>query len=220
MVLLTAPLWAQTARESALGEAMAKELRRESQPVTAPRFDDYLQAIGSRLAGVRLEAVHPPEFREPAALPDGRVMVPGRFLLEAANEAEFVAMLAHVAAHASLRHGVRTARGERGPVLFAEAGDCHVRCEGRTLHPPGFAARIAAEEREADQTAADLLQRAGFPPAALRGYLVRHGAEAARTGALPERGAVAAESAAFAAARQELRAALAAVATRAPSLRR
>jgi predicted Zn-dependent protease len=220
MVLLTAPLWAQTAREVALGEALANEMRRESQPVTAPRFDEYLQAIGSRLAGVRLEAVHPPEFREPAALPDGRVMVPGRFLLEAANEGEFVAMLAHVAAHASLRHGVRAARAERVPVVFVGAGNCHVRCEGQRSYPSGFAARIAAEEREADQAAADLLQRAGFPPAALRGYLVRHGAEAARIGALPERGAVAANSPAFAAAREELRGALAAAATRAPSLRR
>jgi hypothetical protein len=51
MVLLTAPLWAQTARESALGEAMAKELRRSSQAVTAPQFDAYLQALGGRIGG-------------------------------------------------------------------------------------------------------------------------------------------------------------------------
>ncbi len=216
LLLLAVPLWAQTAREVALAEAMAKELRRSSQPVAAPRFDDYLRAIGERLGGVRLEAVHPPAFPEPAALPDGRVMVPGRFLLESANEAEFVAMLAHVAAHASLRHGLREPRGQSGPVLFAGAGSCHVRCEERRPYPHGFAARIAAEEREADQAAVERLQRAGFPAGALRAYLLRHGAEADRIGALPQHDAVAASSPAFAAAREELRAAL----QRTPSLRR
>lgn len=220
MVLLTAPLWAQTARESALGEAMAKELRRTSQAVTAPRFDAYLQALGGRLGGVWLEAVHPPAFREPAALPDGRVMVPGRFLLESANEAEFVAMLAHVAAHASLRHGLREPRGQSGPVLFAGAGSCHVRCEERPSNPQGFAARIAVEEQQADQAAVEWLQRAGFPPVALRAYLLRHGAPAERTGALPEGNREAADSPEFIAARLELRTAIERTARRAPSLRR
>jgi predicted Zn-dependent protease len=107
-------------------------------------------------------------------------MVPGRFLLESANEAEFVAMLVHVAAHASLRHGLREPRGQSGPVLFAGAGSCHVRCGERPSYPQGFAARVAVEEQKADHAAVEWLQRAGFPPAALRAYLVRNGAAVER----------------------------------------
>lgn len=191
-------------KEAALGRSLAQELRKTTPALNNPVVQAYVESVVARLAG-RMGA-DAPEFRvevaiierrEPAAVPGGYLFVPTGLLLEARDELDFATQVAHGMAHIAARHGTRQAtRGEiagMGSTPLVYLGGWST-WHGEAAIPRGMREYHRKYEVEADRLAALYVAGGGFVPA-------------------PE---------AFAAARAEVRAAVAATEAprKPPTLRR
>jgi predicted Zn-dependent protease len=167
-------------KERALGRGLAEEYRRRSGSFANAAAEEYVQRIGARLAAAvpgevfRFELVGP-GAAEPIGLPGGTVLVPVAFFLLAADEDEFAAMVSHAMGHIVLRHGstiTRPAAEGSIPLIFLGGWiSVHTDPAGaQDALPLAHRAHHQRYEREADQYAAELAQRAGFDPEALRRY--------------------------------------------------
>jgi predicted Zn-dependent protease len=107
---------AQPDKESALGAALADNLRRHSTTVESPLALDYVNRLGARLAAhlggkpvTFTYAIIADPFggssHKPLWFPGGYIFVPAGLCLETANESAFAAMLAHSMVHIDERHG-------------------------------------------------------------------------------------------------------------------
>jgi len=197
--LLALPLLAQQQRsvnffsiekERALGEALAKDVRQRSHPLGIAAVDAYVKRVGTDLVAHLAERQFPYTFEviddantaEPIALPGGQVFVPARFLLAVEHEAEFATMLAHVIAHAALRHGTRSATREQivnqASIPLVNMGGwsgshASVNQAARVLIPVGLMQFQRRMELEADRFGLELAEKAGYNGAAFRKYVQR-----------------------------------------------
>jgi len=124
LFLLAVPLLAQqdvilysVERERALGQQYASGIRRQAKPLANSTIEGYVKRIGAELIAqlrqspfeYQFEVIADGDWTEPIPVPGGYILTPVRSLVPARDEAEFVGMLAHSAAHVALRHGTRTA---------------------------------------------------------------------------------------------------------------
>ena len=205
--LVTIPLLAQqvvnlpslAARERAMGARYASEIRRQSEPLADPAVQDYVQRLGRELgapADYRFEVITGSDWTEPFALPGGFIFVPTRAFIDVRDAHEFAGTLAHAIAHATLRHGIRTANRERItnvasiPLVFmggwtgAHADSRHT----QVLVPASLLESQRTNELEADRYGLELAARAGYDPAAFGRYVERTHPANSKHSPLPERG--------------------------------
>jgi predicted Zn-dependent protease len=142
----TAQQQVQASKEAALGEMMAREVRRHTSPIHDAAIRSYVSAMATKLAGpqllINLEIVDSTDdaTQEPVWLPGGYVFVSCDLIREARDESEFAAMLAHALAHEIARDRSNFAR---------------------------------ELEMRADASAMQMMAKAGYDPAALLRYISR-----------------------------------------------
>jgi predicted Zn-dependent protease len=156
------------AKERALGDALAAEIRKDSRQIGDAQIDALVQRTGRRLAvqspefEFRFEVVDTPEATDPIGLPGGAILVPVASLLKADDEAAFARMLAHAMGHVALRHGFSPPASAEAPQIYMD-----VHPDSRTpALPRAWAERVPRYEAEADRYADALLERAAYDPAA------------------------------------------------------
>ena len=171
----------QPEKERALGRGLANELRREAGPADNPELAAFVQRVGQRLAGANqyeFSLIGPNGPSEPAGLPGQIILVPTSFFRQAADEAEFAALVAHAMAHSALHHGwLQPQQGATIPLYFGH----------HTLVPMAYREQARRNELEADQRAVEIIARAGYDAAALSTYLRRAKADPERLAALEQR---------------------------------
>ncbi|MCC6265290.1 MAG: M48 family metalloprotease [Bryobacterales bacterium] len=99
-----------------LGRQAAAEVRKQVQVVQNPELQNYIGAIGKKLAAQPEAGGYPYSFtliNEPSinafALPGGPIFVNTGLIEAADNEAQVAGVLAHEIAHVALRHGTNQA---------------------------------------------------------------------------------------------------------------
>jgi beta-barrel assembly-enhancing protease len=198
-LLATAPLFAQTTvaptngkgvnfysveREIAVGRTLASDIRSRTTPIPSQPVRDYVTLIGERLAAQLPDALFPFTFEvlapgtpalEPMAVPGGTVFVPAELILDAQNESELAAHLAHAMIHISERHYTRQdTRGQIAgqamiPLVVSAGGWAAygVRNAAQTFIPVSLLRFARQYELDADAFGSALLARAGYDPTAL-----------------------------------------------------
>ena len=164
----------QQGKQSALGAALAAQVRRSNRPLSLADVSSYITNLGFRLAAQMPDGptnwtftvIRDSERRlanEPIALPGGYIFVSAPLILAANNESELAGMLAHSMAHViEQQTRVSTANA---PTVFISTG---------SLVTPRFYAEINRRlELEADRCAVAAMSAAGFDPGALLTYLSR-----------------------------------------------
>lgn len=171
----------QQEKERALGRRLANELRREAGPADNPELAAFVQRVGQRLAGTaqyEFSLIGPNGASEPIGVPGQIILVPTSFFRNAADEAEFAAMVAHAMAHSGLHHGwLQPQQGTTIPLYFGH----------HTLVPMAYREQARRNELEADRHAVEITARAGYDAAALSTYLRRTKADPERLAALDQR---------------------------------
>jgi hypothetical protein len=110
LILFVLPLLAQEEfsreKERVLGQSLANEYRKRTQPFRDPGVEAYVVRIGSELARGLVNPRFAPRFEivssEDAQIqgfPAGHIFVPIKALSSAASEEQFVEALAHAIAH-------------------------------------------------------------------------------------------------------------------------
>jgi len=155
-------------KETALGAALAKDMRARTSAVNNDAVQGYVERVGKRLAshaGVKFEwtfAVVTDDLggstHEPVPLPGGHIFVPTSLILAAQNEAELAGMLAHSIFHVAER---------RGNWVNVVGND------DRTALPVSEMKAYRENELVADRGAVKLLAAAGYDPTALLDYIRR-----------------------------------------------
>jgi predicted Zn-dependent protease len=168
-------------KEVALGGQLAAEIRARTTPVESRAVQQYVNALGQRLAatmpyaqrGFTFQVVADdlcPQTHEPAAIPGGYVFVPVALFTAAADEAEFAGMLAHAMEHIAQRRGFNQPGTASIPLVFVGGGSGS--CSGGSM-PAGLAASQRVAEEDADWWAIQVMTATGFDPAALLRYVER-----------------------------------------------
>jgi hypothetical protein len=110
LIVFVVPLLAQQdfsiEKERVLGESLATDYRKRTQPFRDPGVEAYVGGIGSELARGLVNPRFAPKFEivssEDAQIqgfPAGQIFVPIQALSSAASEKQFVQALAHAIAH-------------------------------------------------------------------------------------------------------------------------
>ncbi len=180
-------------QEVELGAEAAQQVEQQMGLVQDPALEDYLRAIGEKLAAVSLRPEGPWSFAvvdmpEPNAfaLPGGFVYVTRGLLTLANSEDELAGVLGHEMGHVSARHSVKRARAglATAPVTIATglaglavgivspalgnvvSGTGQVLTGGLVIAP--FSRE---QEHEADEIGQGLAARAGYDPAGISSFL-------------------------------------------------
>ncbi|HEX5043675.1 MAG TPA: M48 family metalloprotease [Candidatus Polarisedimenticolaceae bacterium] len=171
-----------TEQDIDIGRRSAAELEGRLPIVRDSIVDDYIGAIGRRLAADMPGATFPYRFKvvnalglNAFALPGGDVYLHRELIAAAANEGQLAGVLAHEMAHVALRHGTHQAsRAYVGQGGLGILGGLLVRDEGsteRVIRALGgfglnavFLEYSQADEEQADMVAARALARAGYDP--------------------------------------------------------
>jgi beta-barrel assembly-enhancing protease len=144
---------------------------RLGQKLAAQLPDRKVRFTFNLIAGDPCSIVH-----EPPALPGGFVFVPAALFLAARDEAEFAGMLAHAMAHIAAqatRPPARSPETSSAGVPRIFIGGWSGSCTDGAAVPSGFLATQQAIEREADALALHAMAQAGFDPRALVRYTER-----------------------------------------------
>lgn len=182
------------AEEMELGRTLLREVRRVLPLVADPEVNFYLDSLGRRLLANAPDAVGPFHFLPIAngqvnafAMPGGIVGVHTGLFLEARDEAELAAVIAHEIAHITQRHIARMfARGRDANIatgLAILAGILAAAIDPQ-LAQAAIAGSIAAQiqgqldytrlhEAEADRVGIQILAAAGFDPQAMADFFER-----------------------------------------------
>jgi beta-barrel assembly-enhancing protease len=174
-------------KEAALGRQIASEVRKHTTPIGSPSVAEYLSRIGRRISAQMPDAfaftfsviTDDPcsATHEPVSLPGGYVFLPAALFVEARDEAELAAMLAHSMEHIARRHATRKAFNgqltDYGSIPLIFLGGWSGYCSGAPLVPMLFLATQRNNEMEADALAVQATARAGFDPHALGSYIGR-----------------------------------------------
>jgi len=196
LLSLGANFYTPAEKEAALGAQLAAQTERENTSLGLTAVDQYVDALGHRLAAQMSRDPLTWTFRvirdnrggstcEPISLPGGYVFVPARLILAAANEAEFAGMLAHSMAHVAQRHGLQTANLAI-PVIFVGAAGFG---DESAVAPVGYLKYHRQYELEADQVGTRAIAAAGYDAGALLSFVRRRQQDAGRPefSLLPER---------------------------------
>jgi beta-barrel assembly-enhancing protease len=179
-------------KESALGSQLAAEIRARTTPVKSRTVQQYIDALGQRLAstmpyaqrGFTFQVVADdlcPQTHEPAAIPGGYVFVPVALFTAASDEAEFAGMLAHAMEHIAQRRGFNQAG--IASIQLVYVGGWTGSCSGASV-PAGLATSQRVAEEDADWWAIQVMAATGFDPAALLRYIERIQPQSDRAAAL------------------------------------
>ncbi|MGR8920061.1 MAG: M48 family metalloprotease, partial [Gammaproteobacteria bacterium] len=170
------------AQELALGRQAHQQTLTEYQPLSDPALQQYVDAVGQKLAAVShrpgltytFTALDSPEINA-FALPGGYVYITRGLLAYLNSEAELAAVLGHEIGHVTARHGVRQASSAQAaglgaglasiffPELAATGLDQAVGVLGTALLR-GYGRE---HELEADRLGAAYLAQAGYDPQAM-----------------------------------------------------
>jgi beta-barrel assembly-enhancing protease len=162
-------------KEAQLGSEMAAELERERPPVESLIVQMYVHEIGARIAAqmtspfrFSFRALHNDQSKEAFGVPGGHVFVSSGLVLAAENESEFAGVLAQAMAPRP-----RTERpGTTGTIPLVYIGGLNGKMCA-TMIPTFALERRRVIELDADRTAAAVMSRAGFDPAALVRFIDR-----------------------------------------------
>ena len=180
--------------EYRIGRMIVNQLRDEGVVVDDPEINEYLQAIGSRIAAQTPDGGRPFQFfavRDNTinafALPGGFIGVNAGLVLATRNESELASVLAHEIAHVTQRHIARTVRAQgkqsiaataailAAVLIGAMAGGSGDAMQGAIAIAQGAAAQqqvnfTRANEYEADRVGISFLASAGFNPQAMPSF--------------------------------------------------
>jgi predicted Zn-dependent protease len=180
--------------EHRLGKMIVRSLRDQGVVIDDPEVNEYLQGIGSRIAGQTPEGGRNFQFfavRENTinafALPGGFIGVNYGLVLSTKNESELASVLAHEVAHVTQRHIARTVRAQgrqsitaaaailAAVLLGAMAGGSGDAMQGAIAIAQGAAAQqqvnfTRSNEYEADRVGIAFLAAAGFDPLAMPSF--------------------------------------------------
>ena len=175
-----------------IGQQASKRIGRQVLLLNDPRVDDYLGALGKRLASYAPGYKFPYEYRcvndeniNAFALPGGLIYI-NRGVIEAADdEAQLAGVMAHETSHVALRHGtnqVSKAEAWRIPLgLLGAAGGL-----GGLIGQVGAGFTLSSiilkysrdDEMQADVLGTQILYDAGYDPRALAQFFEKIEAEA------------------------------------------
>lgn len=196
-------------QEYYIGRAVAAQVLQTYRPLDRPQANDYLNLLGQSLAvfsrrpetfgGYHFLLLDSDEINAFAA-PGGLVLVTRGMLRCCGNEDELAAVLAHEICHVELKHGLSAIKQGRLTEAFTiiasesakqmggedlasltEAFEGSVSDVVMTLTTSGYSRK---QERSADAAAVELLQRAGYPAAAMIAMLDRMDERLADAGGL------------------------------------
>jgi predicted Zn-dependent protease len=180
--------------EYRLGKMIVRSLRDQGIVIDDPEVNEYLQGIGSRIAGQTPEGGRNFHFfavREDTinafALPGGFIGVNYGLILATKNESELASVLAHEVAHVTQKHIARTVRAQgkqsitaaaailAAVLLGAMAGGSGDAMQGAIAIAQGAAAQqqvnfTRSNEYEADRVGIAFLAAAGFDPQAMPSF--------------------------------------------------
>lgn len=171
----------------ALGERAAAEVPKQFPLLNDKRVDDYLQALGMKLAAHAPFYKYPYRYRcvntevlNAFALPGGFVYVNRSIIEQADNEGQLAAVMAHETSHVALRHGTNQASkaysaqiglGLIGALLGGNAGASIVaQIFGRVGVPLMFLRMSREDETQADVLGTQILHDAGYDPQAMADF--------------------------------------------------
>ncbi|MFZ9126355.1 MAG: M48 family metalloprotease [Steroidobacteraceae bacterium] len=176
------------ADERKIGRAIVRQLREAGEIVDDPEVNEYIQAVGSRIASFAHEGGHQFTFfvvRDSGinafALPGGYIGVNAGLLTATVNESELAGVLAHEIAHVTQRHIARSLQNSSRTNMASAAAVLAAVLIGATTGMPADAlmgTMTAAQslavqqqigftrtnESEADRVGMRFLADAGFDP--------------------------------------------------------
>ncbi|MCC7547010.1 MAG: M48 family metallopeptidase [Burkholderiales bacterium] len=181
-------------QERQLGESIMRQIRMSRQYLEDPEVTDYIGALGYRLVAQSPNAEQRFEFfmvDDPSinafALPGGFVGTHTGLITTAQSESELAAVLSHEIAHVTQRHIARLFQQQKQAGMASLAALALAILAARSSPDLASAAMAGAQyatiqtqlnftrdnEREADRIGVQILERAGFDPAAMPVFLDR-----------------------------------------------
>ena len=173
---------AQDNKETAIGAALAKNVRERTTAIENPILQEYVERVGNRLAAEIPDANFKYTFEliaddlsgethEPLSLPGGYIFVSAALIRSAASEAEFAGMLAHAMVHPTLIPVRR--EGSTIPLVFMGGWNgLGLRGSGDPI-PMSLLKGQRENELRADTLAVSMMSAAGYDPEALASYIAR-----------------------------------------------
>jgi Zn-dependent protease with chaperone function len=171
-----------------IGRQSAAEAERQLPILNSPAVEDYVNAVGQRLAAVAPGAKYPYQFKivnasdiNAFALPGGFMYV-NRGLIEAAKSEGYLAgVMAHEMAHVALRHGTNQASkaylGEMGLGVMSGLLGRNSDTTGKAIGAVGgfglnalFLKFSRTDEAQADVVGAQMMAHAGYDPQDMVGF--------------------------------------------------
>lgn len=193
--------------ERRLGQAFLSQVRKQTDIISDPEIEAYIQSIGYRLVShsdnntqvFTFFVINDPLINAFAA-PGGIVGVNSGVILNSSNESELAGVMAHEVVHVTQKHMARSFEQRSRmnlPMLAAMLGAILVATQNAEA---GQAALIAvqgsaaqaqinftrANESEADRIGMQLLARAGFNPRGMPGFFEKLQRNARFAGQAPE----------------------------------
>jgi len=183
-----------SSEEMELGRSLLREVRRVLPLVEDPQVVFYIEALGRRLASNATDATTPFHFLtinnsevNAFAMPGGIIGVHNGLIVEARDEAELAAVIAHEIAHVTQRHIARMFARSRDinftTGLAVLAGILAASIDPQLAQAAitgGLAAGIQsqidytrANEAEADRVGIQILASSGFDPHAMADFFER-----------------------------------------------
>ncbi len=181
-------------QERQLGESIMRQIRASRHYLDDPEATDYIGALGQRLAAQSPNAEQRFEFfmiDDPSinafALPGGFIGTHAGLVTTAQSESELAAVLSHEIAHVTQRHIARLFQQQKQAGIASLAVLALAILAARSSPDLASAAMAGAQyatlqtqlnfsrdnEREADRIGMQILERAGFDPAAMPVFLDR-----------------------------------------------
>ncbi len=181
-------------QERQLGESIMRQIRASRQYLDDPEVTDYISALGYRLVAQSPNAEQRFEFFvvddnsiNAFALPGGFIGTHTGLITTAQSESELAAVLGHEIAHVTQRHIARLFQQQKQAGIASLAALALAILAARSSPDLASAAMAGAQyatiqtqlnftrdnEREADRIGVQILERAGFDPAAMPVFLDR-----------------------------------------------
>ena len=171
-----------------IGRKSAAEAEQQLPILNSPAAEEYINAVGRRLAAAAPGAKYPYQFKivnasdiNAFALPGGFMYV-NRGLIEAArSEGQLAGVMAHEMAHVALRHGTNQASkaylGEMGLGVLSGLLGRNSDTTAKTIGAVGgfglnalFLKFSRTDEEQADVVGAQTMARAGYDPQDMVGF--------------------------------------------------
>ena len=175
-------------QERRLGESIMLEVRADPSYSEDTEITDYLNSIGNKLVGASSDSRQEFNFFlmmdsqvNAFALPGGFVGINSGLMLTAQSESELAGVMSHEIGHVVQRHFARMLSAQKDTQLMALAGLAIAILASRSSSQVSQAAMIGsqagsiqsslnftrANEQEADRVGFQILEKAGFDPAAM-----------------------------------------------------